>query len=81
MILNDGGKFITWAIGRGGPSKLICPHQNHFVSPHLNYRYIKSYLFSMLQSLPIYASVRDRGCIVREDDSQKIVCASSIIFP
>jgi hypothetical protein len=38
----DVGKSITRAIGRGGPSKWICPHQNHYVLHHINNRYINS---------------------------------------
>jgi hypothetical protein len=32
----DGGKSITRAIGKDGPSKWICPHQNHYVPRHIN---------------------------------------------
>ncbi len=33
----DGGKFITWAIGRGGPRK------SRFFWAQINNRYINSY--------------------------------------
>jgi hypothetical protein len=40
MVLGDFdvGKSITRAIGRGGPSKWISPHQNHYVPRSINNR-------------------------------------------
>jgi hypothetical protein len=44
----DGGKSINRAIGWGGPSQWICPHQHHYVPRHINNRYILVILCQLL---------------------------------